>query len=67
VEAVLAGEDAPELPFCNRKRMRLLAVSVENTWDETVSAQAARCGAAAPVAGLHLQLDALAGHIGPLL
>jgi hypothetical protein len=35
METVFAREDAPELPLCDRKRMRRLAVPVENARDES--------------------------------
>jgi hypothetical protein len=64
MEAMLAGQDASQLALCDRERMRRLAVAVENSGHEALAAKTARGRAAASIAGFHLQLDALAGHVG---
>jgi hypothetical protein len=62
VQAVVAGEHAPELALLDAELVRLAAVAVEDAGDEPVRAQAARGGASARLPGLHLEPDAIAGH-----
>ena len=62
VQAVAAGEHAPQLTLGDADRLRVLAATVEHARDQPLLAQAARLRGASALAVLHLQLHSLAGH-----
>ena len=64
VMAVGAAERAAKLALGDRDRMRLLATSVEDTGNESLSAQARGGSRAHALALLCLQLDSLSSHGG---
>jgi hypothetical protein len=63
VQPVVAGKHAPELALLDGEGLGIAPVAVEDAWDETLGTQTPRGRASARLPRLHLQLDALAGHI----
>ena len=64
VQAAVTGEHPAQLPLGHGERMRRLAATVQNAWDQALPAQTARVGRTAPFALLDFQLDSLTSHDG---
>jgi hypothetical protein len=64
VQAMAAGEHAPQLALGDADRVRLLAVPVENAGDDPGTAQPPGLARPALLALLNFQTDPFAGHTG---
>ena len=64
VEAVVAGEHAPELALVDAERMRLVPAPVEDAGNQPLTPHAPRVAGSPTLALAHGQLYSLAGHGG---
>ena len=66
VHAVVTGQRAAKLALGDGEGVRVAAVPVDDPRDEAARAQPPGLGAAEPLARLHVELDPLTGHDGPV-
>jgi hypothetical protein len=64
VQAVIARQRLPQLTLLDAEGVRVITVPVEDSGDEPARAKTSRGGAAAQLAFLDLQPDALVRHSG---